>query len=98
MESFDSQSSSSYSPYTGSGMGLSTFFQNQYSSTPGDIWGAVADDQNTGRIVLHEPSRQMVHDPKLTSLISTMILRYPNRKNDLLEVSRRYHHEVLGGF
>jgi hypothetical protein len=90
-ESFESSSSS-----VGAGMGLSTFFQNSYTSTPGTMWGATSDLQGNGRIVLQEPPKQMLHDPKLTSLISTMIMRYPHRKNDLLEVSRRYHNEVLG--
>jgi hypothetical protein len=90
LESFESSSSS-----VGAGMGLSTFFQNSYTTTPGTMWGATNDLQG-GRIVLQEHPKQMLHDPKLTSLITTMIVRHPERKNDLLEVSRRYHHEVLG--
>jgi hypothetical protein len=89
---------SSLNEQVGSGMGLSTFFQNSYSTTPGTMWGATADEHGNHGIVLNSYPKQMIHDPKLTSLISTMIMRYPHRKNDLLEVSRRYHNEVLGKF
>jgi hypothetical protein len=91
MEPFLQSSSFGYqNDIVGSGMGLSTFFQNSNMTTPGTIWGG-----NEG-IILNTPPKQMLHDPKLTSLISTMVMRYPHRKNDLLEVSRRYHNEVLG--
>jgi hypothetical protein len=91
MEPFLQSSSFGYqNDIVGSGMGLSTFFQNSNMTTPGTMWGG-----NEG-IILNTPPKQMLHDPKLTSLISTMIMRYPHRKNDLLEVSRRYHNEVLG--